>query len=78
MERVRNIFSRYAVGEGAGVIDKSKFKQILCRVMGMPEDADIPEDTVGRYFREIDLSSDGEVDFEEFATWYLTVHRAGA
>lgn len=78
LERVKAIYSRFAIGGGAGVIDKSRFKQILCRTMGMPMDADIPEDTVKRYFREIDVSGDGEVDFEEFATWYLSVHSSGS
>jgi len=74
LERVRSVFSRYADGGSAGCIDKSKFKQVLCCVVGLPMDADVPEDTLKRYYREIDVNGDGEVDFEEFARWYLSVH----
>jgi len=74
LERVCNVYSKYAEGGGTGCIDKSKFKQILCRVIGIPMDADVPEDTLRRYFREMDVNGDGEVDFEEFAKWYLSVH----
>mmetsp|Transcript_100072 Transcript_100072/g.280396 ORF Transcript_100072/g.280396 Transcript_100072/m.280396 type:complete len:304 (+) Transcript_100072:3461-4372(+) len=74
LERVRTVFSRFVDGGSSGHIDKHNFKHVLCRTMGLPQDADVPEETVRRYFREIDVNNNGEVDFEEFARWYLSVH----
>jgi len=78
LERVRGIYARYAEGGGCGCINKDRFKQILCRSMGLQEDADVPDETVRRYYREMDVNHDGQVDFEEFAKWYLSVHSGEA
>ena len=59
------LFTRFDT-DGDGLVDESKFRQILQTLGG-----DSSDEVLSLEFAVIDTNSDGMVEFQEFIEWWL-------
>merc|ERR1712050_300711 len=55
----------------SGIIELHEFKHILCTIMKLPEDVELPQTRIEYLWREIDRDQSGSARFEEFLPWWL-------
>lgn len=69
--------------DGSGILEYSEFEKVLAKLMGATSAAQkqapskeswasvaIPENRMKKFFKEIDQDGSGEINFEEFVSWY--------
>eukprot|EP00392_Amoebophrya_sp_AT5.2_P011221 g11296.t1 len=66
-EMLRKRFDQFDADK-SGVIDKEEFKGVLAAFMGNRNT--ITPERFDSYWRDVDSDNSGEVDFEEFLSWY--------
>eukprot|EP00429_Kryptoperidinium_foliaceum_P110688 CAMPEP_0176309668 /NCGR_PEP_ID=MMETSP0121_2-20121125/65197_1 /TAXON_ID=160619 /ORGANISM="Kryptoperidinium foliaceum, Strain CCMP 1326" /LENGTH=145 /DNA_ID=CAMNT_0017651577 /DNA_START=23 /DNA_END=460 /DNA_ORIENTATION=- len=75
VEQARSAFDR-ADKDRSGTVELHEFGTILCSLMKVKDPSDVPDRTVQRIFREVDIDLDGSITFAEFLTWYSRMTRA--
>lgn len=71
IERVKAVYDNFD-SDKSGCIDVNEFRQVLtCLMMQGPKATEPSNNTVKRYFKEVDTDGSGEVEFEEFLGWFL-------
>lgn len=75
VDDTKAMFDRFNKDQ-SGSVGESEFCDILCHVMNVKDKSDVPAMTLQRYFREVDVDGSGDVTFEEFLLWYLTVFKS--
>lgn len=70
VERVKAIFDKFDL-DGSDSIDEDEFNKALFILMEVTNPSELPENKLKRYWRDADVSGNGEINFEEFLLWYL-------
>jgi len=70
VDKIKKEFDRYDM-DRSGSIDYDEFEAMLREVLHVKTANDLGEIRVTRFWKEIDKDASGEVDFHEFAEWYL-------
>lgn len=69
VEKAKHEFDKYDK-DSSGRIDLSEFRALLGILLKVPKHVELPENRVESFWKEIDTDGSGEVDFEEFLSWY--------
>lgn len=69
VDKVKMVFDRWDVDK-SGVIEFEEFVGMIHALVGAGR-GDISKDRLTKFWKEIDSNGNGEVDFTEFAPWYL-------
>jgi len=48
----------------------AEFRRLLNILLKVPSNVELPDNRVESFWKEIDADASGEVDFEEFLSWY--------
>mmetsp|Transcript_49276 Transcript_49276/g.110938 ORF Transcript_49276/g.110938 Transcript_49276/m.110938 type:complete len:275 (-) Transcript_49276:9-833(-) len=70
VEHIKSCFDLYDT-DGSGMIDVDEFKQIIYKIMRVPQGVELPEGRTQHLWREIDCDNSGKTDFGEFLPWWL-------
>jgi len=70
VERIKKVFDHFDE-DGSGEIEQVEFREILCSLMNIKNQADVSEQRLLRYWRELDSDLSGAVTFDEFLDWYV-------
>jgi len=68
LSKVKEVYDVYD-DNGTGIMDFSEFGEALKDLLRLKEEP--PKDVTSRHWAALDDDDSGEVDFPEFATWYL-------
>lgn len=71
VDRVKYYFDMYD-SDHSGVIEFEEFRQIVHKLMKVPEDQVLPISRVKYFWSELDADHSGCVEFEEFMSWWLS------
>lgn len=77
VENVKKIFDSFDKDK-SGEIDQLEFRKILCSLMNVKNMADMSEQRLSRYWREVDVDGSGAIGFDEFLAWYCNIFLAQA
>eukprot|EP00930_Biecheleria_cincta_P011932 TRINITY_DN11511_c0_g1_i1.p1 TRINITY_DN11511_c0_g1~~TRINITY_DN11511_c0_g1_i1.p1 ORF type:complete len:536 (-),score=109.69 TRINITY_DN11511_c0_g1_i1:189-1796(-) len=69
VDKIRAVFTSCDF-DGAGEIEWEEFKALLCKLMNVRSDTDIPAPELRRRWREADINNQGKITFETFVVWY--------
>eukprot|EP00746_Dinoflagellata_sp_MGD_P090380 gnl/MRDRNA2_/MRDRNA2_35692_c0_seq1.p1 gnl/MRDRNA2_/MRDRNA2_35692_c0~~gnl/MRDRNA2_/MRDRNA2_35692_c0_seq1.p1 ORF type:complete len:518 (+),score=93.49 gnl/MRDRNA2_/MRDRNA2_35692_c0_seq1:90-1643(+) len=69
VEKMKMEFDKFD-NDRSGTIDLEEFRKLLNILLKVPPSVQLPENRVNSFWKEIDADSSGEVDFEEFLSWY--------
>jgi len=70
MDKVKRRFDQYDV-DHSGMISYSEFDAMMRKILGAKAKADMSDDRMVRFWQEIDIDGNGQVDLAEFTQWYL-------
>eukprot|EP00933_Yihiella_yeosuensis_P034110 TRINITY_DN27655_c0_g1_i1.p1 TRINITY_DN27655_c0_g1~~TRINITY_DN27655_c0_g1_i1.p1 ORF type:complete len:367 (+),score=53.75 TRINITY_DN27655_c0_g1_i1:140-1240(+) len=70
MDDIKRKFDEFDLDK-SGAIEYSEFEQMIRKLLGVKNNADLPKVRMERFWNEIDSDGSGEVDFIEFTEWYL-------
>lgn len=73
VEDIKELFDRFDANK-SGSLDESDFKNALPVILKAPKGVEVPASRLRFYWKEIDTTRSGKVEFEQFFKWY---HRSG-
>lgn len=76
VEEIFGVFSMYDTDK-SGNIEFNEFKMLLCKLLEVADVTDIPGDRMSMFWKQVDASGNGEVDFGEFLVWYRSNFLSG-
>lgn len=72
VEKIKKVFDMYDA-DGSGFIDKEEFKTVVCTMLDVKDPTEVSSQMLDRYWTEVDGDGSGELEFDEFLKWYVTV-----
>jgi len=70
IDNIKVVFDKFDVDK-SGSIEYPEFLKMMKQLLGVKEEDDLPQARAHRFWVELDADSSGEVDFSEFAAWYI-------
>eukprot|EP00928_Gymnodinium_smaydae_P033521 TRINITY_DN23994_c0_g1_i2.p1 TRINITY_DN23994_c0_g1~~TRINITY_DN23994_c0_g1_i2.p1 ORF type:complete len:151 (+),score=33.29 TRINITY_DN23994_c0_g1_i2:230-682(+) len=70
VDEIKRKFDSFDVDK-SGCIDQNEFRSMLVVIFKAKSKNDISNERFQKWWQEMDKSTDGQVDFEEFLTWYV-------
>lgn len=69
VDKTMALFSSFDT-DGSGEIERDEFKALLCKLLNVRSETDIPAPELKRAWLEADPKNQGKIDFETFVVWY--------
>lgn len=69
VDKIRAVFTTFDT-DGSGEIEWEEFKALLCKLLNVRSETDIPSPELRRRWREADILNQGKINFEQFVVWY--------
>jgi len=66
---IYSVFAQFDT-DNSGNIEYPEFQLLLCKILDVKNPADVPGDRMSMFWKQVDTTSNGEVDFSEFLVWY--------
>jgi Ca2+-binding EF-hand superfamily protein len=75
VDKIKSRFDHYDT-DNSGEIDYDEFVEMFKKILDVKADNELNPERLKRFWKEIDINGDQNVDFTEFCAWYLKYFNA--